>query len=243
MYNYLKELLIVCMDGYSVFRQEQKYIISRAAAAKLRERLSLALSPDSHSDGEYTVRSLYFDTPSDTDFFTKLAGTEKRRKIRLRTYGEKGSPIKLELKEKFGSLQKKTSIVISESEARELVSGNFRFLAKQGADSAAEQLYALLRSGVYRSKVLMEYSRTAFVHPLSGTRITLDARLAKSEGNLDFFGDVPLVPVWRGDAVLEVKFSGRPPDFLSGLLSPFCLTQSAVSKYCNSRKIFCDFSY
>lgn len=57
MYNYLKELLIVCMDGYSVFRQEQKYIISRADAARLRERLSLALSPGRRIEDILTMNS------------------------------------------------------------------------------------------------------------------------------------------------------------------------------------------
>ena len=233
------------MNDISVFRQEQKYVVSCETAAKLKERLSCVLKCDSNAEsGAYIVRSLYFDTVENSDFFTKLAGTENRRKIRLRTYGKSGSPTKLELKEKCGAAQKKTSVVLSQNEARALLLGNYSVLVEHHKESsAAVRLNALLRCGLYRPRVLMEYSRTAFVHPVGNTRITFDSNLSKSESNLDFFADVPLTPVFCGRTVLEVKFSRNLPVFVSELLSQFCLTQEAMSKYCNSRKIFYDFSY
>ena len=71
----------------SVFRCENKYLISYADALSLQRKLDLVLQRDCHSGEQgYTVRSLYFDSLNNLDFYTKLAGTELRKKIRLRIY-------------------------------------------------------------------------------------------------------------------------------------------------------------
>ena len=59
-----------------VLRTEKKYPLSAYQAEVLRLRLLSILTPDRHSLGRdgYLVRSLYFDSFSNSDFFEKKAG-------------------------------------------------------------------------------------------------------------------------------------------------------------------------
>ena len=71
-----------------VLRQEKKFAINIADGAVLGGRLGAIMHADVHNGTQgYVIRSLYFDTPDDQDFYDKVDGLELRRKIRLRTYG------------------------------------------------------------------------------------------------------------------------------------------------------------
>ncbi|MDD6094837.1 MAG: VTC domain-containing protein, partial [Clostridia bacterium] len=70
-------------------RCELKYYVSLADAVTLSKRLSAVLSRDSYSaNGSYRVKSLYFDSICDGDFYSKVDGDNIRKKIRLRIYDE-----------------------------------------------------------------------------------------------------------------------------------------------------------
>lgn len=57
------------------FRHELKYLLNPADAELIRERLSVVLHPDPHAEnGEYHIRSLYFDDYWDTAYEEKSAG-------------------------------------------------------------------------------------------------------------------------------------------------------------------------
>ena len=58
-------------------RHELKYFINPAELEALRARLRPVLQMDSHCVGgrPYVIRSLYFDTIYDQDYFEKAAGT------------------------------------------------------------------------------------------------------------------------------------------------------------------------
>ena len=71
-------------DMPTVLRQEEKYALATEEALCYANRFSQFLQADTHAvDGSYIVRSLYFDTPDDKDFFDKLNEQNVRRKIRL----------------------------------------------------------------------------------------------------------------------------------------------------------------
>ena len=68
-----------------VFRAEKKYILNVMEMARAEGYLDSLLLPDPHNGRYgYVVRSLYFDTVADKDFFDKKDGLETRKKIRLR---------------------------------------------------------------------------------------------------------------------------------------------------------------
>ena len=91
-----------------VLRREIKYKVSAEAASRIKCRLSNVLSGDVHNTNEgYIVRSLYFDTPANVDYYDKAAGVDYRKKIRLRIYNANADNAKLELKEKQNIFQRK----------------------------------------------------------------------------------------------------------------------------------------
>lgn len=69
---------------WRVDRVEHKYFLSPATALQLFSRLEKGLlsDPNNHTGG-YLVKSLYFDDPSDSDYYAKADGTFFHRKLRL----------------------------------------------------------------------------------------------------------------------------------------------------------------
>ena len=83
-----------------VLRKEDKYLISTPEAIRSEHMFEKILHTDKFSkDDSYTVRTLYFDTVDDRDFFDKLNEQNLRRKVRLRIYNYNDQTAKLELKQ------------------------------------------------------------------------------------------------------------------------------------------------
>ena len=84
------------MEILKTFRHEYKYVISYDEMLKLRTKFNEVLNIDRNYNG-YMIRSLYFDSVNDDDYYDKLNGEMERKKIRLRIYDPNGSLIKLGL--------------------------------------------------------------------------------------------------------------------------------------------------
>ena len=208
-------------------RIEDKYIISYDKVLLLKNAFNKVLSKDVHSQEKaYVVRSLYFDSINNRDYLTKFAGTEERQKIRIRTYDIKSNKCKLEIKKKQGALQEKISLWITKNDAKDLIDGKYMM-----------QLYC------YRPTVLVEYDRLAYTYPVNDTRITFDMNVRSSESNLKLFEECPLVPITDKVVILEVKYNGDLTDYVSRMIKAYEIDQVAISKYCESRKIFLEFNY
>lgn len=221
-----------------VNRRELKYRLNAAQVSAIRRRLSAFLLPDDHSGADgYSVRSLYFDTPADSDFWDKVDGIDCRQKIRLRIYGESG-PVKLELKQKSGGFQRKRSIPVSRAEADALIAGNWGFL-RHRQEPVAGTLYRMLLLGCYRPKCIVQYRRVALCAPENDIRVTFDCGLRASESNLDLFDySAPLYPVEPPGAVtMEVKYSGFLFSNVKLALGWEIGPQISSSKYCRARSI------
>lgn len=68
-------------------RHEYKHIINYGDYLALKSRLSIFMQTDKHSiDGQYKIRSIYFDDMNDSCYQDKINGVNKRRKYRLRYY-------------------------------------------------------------------------------------------------------------------------------------------------------------
>lgn len=227
-------------------RKEIKYVVPLGKAFAIREQLDRLLQRDEHClDGSYLVRSLYFDSVNQIDFSEKLAGVLDRKKVRLRIYDGDSSLCKLEIKQKTDDRQQKLSLIVSPSDAAELSHGNIKVL-KNYFDTSKISLkaYGIMLQGQYRPVVQIAYDRFAYKYPMYDTRITLDMNIRTTESNLDIFSpDVHYTPIMDGNAVLEVKYSGKLMGFLSVLFAQFHLTQGAYSKYCAGRPIYYDFNY
>ena len=227
-------------------RKEIKYVIPLGKALAIKEQLDRLLPRDNYcAEGAYSVRSLYFDSVNNIDFTEKLSGVADRKKVRLRIYNGNASLCKLEIKQKNDDRQQKLSLVISESDARELAHGNYSVLKEHfdGSDTGLKA-YGIMAQGLYRPAVLIEYDRLAYRYPMYDTRVTLDMNIRASESDRDLFSEKVLyTPVMRECVVLEVKYSGKLMGFLSAMLARFHLTQGTYSKYCAGRQVHYDFNY
>ena len=229
----------------SVYRRENKYILPASDISNLKFSLDKILERDKHSNkNSYIVRSLYFDSPNNIDFNTKLAGVEVRKKIRLRTYDYKSNKCKLEMKQKNGDLQHKISIWISKEDAEELINKNYSVLLNYSDNKDAILFYTTMMTGCYYPVALIEYDRIAYTYPLNNTRITIDMNVRSNESNFDLFAEKPIYNyVICNDIVLEVKYDGELLKFISNVLNKYKLNRVSVSKYCFGRKIFYDFNF
>ena len=108
-----------------VLRHERKYLLPQEEYRRLRGTLESLLPKDSHTgDSGYSIRSLYFDTLWDGDYFEKLDGVELRRKLRLRLYDPTAGHAFLEMKQKEGEYQLKRSLRLSRAAAAALAGGS-----------------------------------------------------------------------------------------------------------------------
>ena len=225
----------------TAYRSEIKYVVPIEKAVYIKECLDNLLQRDSYCiNGAYSVRSVYFESIGDNDFFDKLAGVNIRKKVRIRTYNNDKTLCKLEIKQKYGELQQKDSLIINAEDADGLLHGNFDVLKNYFDDTATSiRAYSIMRQGCYRPAVNIEYDRLAYKYPMYDTSVTLDMNVRSSETNMDIFSrSINFVPIMPESIVLEVKFNKKLIGFVSDALEQFGLTQESYSKYCCGRKVY-----
>lgn len=129
-----------------VLRNERKFMINIAEFMGKSYMLRQLLHEDPNNGPYgYIVRSLYFDTAYDSDFFEKEYGMEVRKKLRLRIYDPMGSSAILEMKQKQGQQQRKRSLRMQREDAQRLIAGDYSPLL-QYVDPFAAECYGLMLS-------------------------------------------------------------------------------------------------
>jgi len=227
-------------DTLEVSRHELKYLINYAQYITLTNSLKNVLIEDEYNGTSgYLIRSLYFDTYAETDFYHKLAGVDDRKKIRLRVYSPGDEHVKLEIKRKFCDDQVKKTAIISRAAASRLIDCDYDVLL-QYDNKIIRMIYEVMRVNHVRPVVLTEYRRTAFIHPTNNIRITLDTEIRSSETCFDIFDKNPVfTPVEDfAFALVEVKYDAFIMRWLSELLSRHDLVRSSYSKYFMSRGLY-----
>ena len=212
-------------------RHELKFLVSARSVLLLRQRLSRVMEPDPHAgpEGRYFIRSLYFDDMDYTAYREKLNGVDTRAKYRLRYYNYNDSYIAYEKKEKFRDMTRKAMAAVSRPTAEAMAARG----EAEGEDPLLTEFQALWRRGL-RPRVLVDYDRYVFVHPVGNTRVTLDLDVRTSPWKTDLFcRDLAMLPVLDpGLAVLEVKYDDQFPRHVARLLEGVPRDRAAVSKYC-----------
>ena len=216
-------------------RHEEKYILTYAQYALLRERALMALHPDPHgNNGTYTITSVYFDDPEDTGLYEKLDGLKLHSKFRVRTYDHDGSFIKLERKDKQGILTQKISAPIEQAQ--------LELLTQPGAweefSGTAQELVLQMQGKTLRPVIGIRYVRDAFYHPGSDFRLTFDRNIEVIPADMDalingdLYGKTVLEP---GNVVMEIKYGSHIPTF-ARKLTHIRAPQLSLSKYALCRE-------
>lgn len=200
--------------------------------------LEQVMQQDPHNGTHgYIIRSLYFDTVYDSDYYDKLTGIETRRKIRLRCYDPNADFAMLEMKQKQGASQLKRSLRVSREDAQRMIACDYKPLLQYNEPFAAE-CYAFMHMKAYRPKTIVQYNRKAFIAKENKIRITFDNNIVSTESNFDLFSQsLNMNPILdKSNVVLEVKFNGFILDYIRSLVNSIDKSELQVSKYFLARQ-------
>lgn len=224
----------------NMYRHEIKYFINKRQATELSLFLekNMDLDPNADDTSSYWVRSLYFDTIDNMDYYEKIIGHNIRKKIRLRIYNISTTTVKLELKNKYNNYVHKETVTISREDANKLIHGDSNPLLSYN-ENTTNKIFAFMHRNLYRPTVIIDYEREAYFYPFQNIRITLDMNLRVSFSEPDLFKkNKCMIPVFDKDVfILEIKYNHMIPIFLQRVLPNFITQRSQISKYCLGRNI------
>ena len=214
------------------FRHEWKHIINYGDMVILRQKLNAVMKTDENAvDGRYFIRSLYFDTPSDTALKEKIDGISRREKFRIRYYNFDNSVIHLEKKSKISGLCSKQSTDLTEEQVKKIINGDIGWM-KNDENALIRELYQKMTVQQLKPKTIVDYWREAFVYEAGNVRVTLDYEIKTGLGSKEFFSkDCPTVSVPDNPIVLEVKWDEFLPAVIRNAIQIGNRRSSAFSKY------------
>ena len=244
----------VTVDSMLACRYEMKYLVSEIVAAGIVEYIRPFIPPDKYSKlqrgGQYPIVSLYLDSPDLQLCRESLTGVRNRFKLRIRSYTDEPEyPRFFEIKRRINRVIMKSRARVTDKDVPLLLQG--RSLPPQGYTTDMEalnqfQLYgAAIRAGPL---ILIRYLRQAFESTTPDrVRVTFDRELHYK------VTDEPYVRLggsgWQhhdlttGHAILEIKFTGTYPVWLTRLVRLFDLDLTAISKYATSIQQACRFGF
>ncbi len=233
--------IVEIQSELKVYRHEVKYYMNKNYAYEFTEVIKKLMKKDNYSGdkGEYFIRSLYFDTYNNSDYYNKIIGVPERKKIRLRLYDIESKEVKLEIKNRYGPYMMKETVTISRDDASDLITGNSdNLLAYQSR--TANSVYRYMHDTQYRPTLLVDYEREAYTYPFDNIRITLDKNVRVNTYDFNLFDNkVNMLPVLDADIyILEVKYDNMIPYFLLNLISSIPSLRQSISKYCLGREIY-----
>lgn len=219
------------------YRHEYKHRINMADYLILNGKISLFAQPDEHCEkGPYFIRSLYFDSYADKALREKLDGISVREKFRIRCYNMDDSFILLEKKSKHKGLTLKENAPLTKSQVEQIMAGDYEFLA-QSDNLLLNEFYAKLENECLRPKLIVDYTRQAYVYAPGNVRVTFDSNIHSSVFTDDFFSkEVSAVPV-PNTIILEVKYDEFLPQIIADLLRLDGRQTASFSKYAAGRYI------
>lgn len=232
-------------DRMLACRFEMKYLIDEIKAAGIIRYIRPFLPPDRysklHRNEMYPIVSLYIDSPELQLCQESLTGQKNRFKLRVRSYTDEPEyPRFFEIKRRINQVIMKSRARVTDADVPLLLKG--RALPPQGysTDEKVLNQFHLYMTSIHAGPMVMtRYLRQAF----EGTgearvRVTFDRELCYK------ITDEPQVrlkgPGWQyhtfttAHTILEIKFTGRYPAWLSRLAQEFELEVMPVSKFATS---------
>jgi hypothetical protein len=216
-------------------RLELKYLVDLDTRLWLQEHLRCRLVPGEFVDGSgsYPVLSLYYDAESLPLYLEKLAGVERRMKVRLRCYGWSFPTTAawfLEAKHKDGPLIAKRRLELPAGRIDPLRPATWDALGAEAAPflHARESLRLEPSVGVW-------YQREVLASPAGDLRVTWDSTVrALFPGEpmgTGLLHDETRAAIREPWTVLEIKAARTLPAWLAELVCEAGLATDSVSKY------------
>jgi len=225
-------------------RLELKYQISDERALAVRDFISSYLEVDefgaTRPNLSYPVHSLYLDSPTLATFRQTINGTKNRFKLRVRFYENRPSaPVYFEIKRRMNNaIIKQRGAVRRDAvdrvlagqlpEPNEIASTDPRHLA------GIQRFLGLMTELQARPTAHVAYLREAWMSPRDNSvRVTMDRDVYFEPDPTTRMLATMLDPVhvFGRRVILELKFTGRFPDWWNELVRVFGLQQASAAKY------------
>jgi hypothetical protein len=234
----------MAQDNLQLQRFELKYLISEDVALAMRDfvRSYLVLDENSADKPNYSYpnHSLYLDSPELTLYWDVINGNKNRYKLRLRFYDDHpDSPVFFEIKRRSdNAILKQRGPVRREAivpllagqlpEQHHLLSSNPKHLV------AVQQFSRLMHQHHARPTTHVAYLREAWVSTADNSvRVTFDRDVfivPHSAPSITTAMENPVIP-WGKQVILELKFTGRFPNWFFEMVRLFGVMQCGVAKY------------
>ena len=231
-----------------MLRFEYKYFFPANQLEKLRALIQPFMQLDRHAlanGGEYTVRSIYFDTPDLECYYQKLAGVKRRNKVRLRGYNneEDQNQVFFEIKKKVDEPLYKNRAPLTFEKAIEILNGDHLenyFPKDEGSAKAlnnARRFLYHIHARQMQPVVTVIYEREPYQAILkdreNDLRITFDKNLRgvpypRLENLFDEKVSHKVNDHWF---IMEIKFNRYLPGWAKAIVIAMGLKKGPASKY------------
>ena len=218
------------------YRHEWKHVLNTGDLLVLRQRLRAVMESDPHAvNGQYYIRSLYFDNIDDKALREKNDGVNMREKFRIRLYNCNSSVIHLEKKSKRNGLGTKYSAELTAEEAQKIVDGDLDWMLRSDRP-LVQELYCKMRYQGMRPKTIVDYTREPFIFRPGNVRVTLDYDIRTGLDCTDFLNpDAVTIPAGDAPILIEVKWDEFLPSIIRDAVSVPDRRVSSFSKYAQCR--------
>lgn len=225
-------------------RLELKYLIREELVQPIRDFVSSYLELDDFSvgrpDNAYEIHSVYFDSDGLFTHRATINADKNRFKLRFRYYNDQpDSPVFCEIKQRIDNSILKRRCPVRRDAVPWIVSGQLPDPTQLFSDEprhliALQRFIELMVRLNASPRLHNHYQREAWVSPHDNSiRVTMDRNIRVEP----YFGSEAIVRmtaptcIYQPFVVLELKFTGRFPNWFNSLVSRFNLMRSAAMKY------------
>lgn len=225
-------------------RFELKYLINEEMALKVRDFVRCYIDFDEYSVGKpnysYPVHSLYLDSPDLKLYQATVNGEKNRFKLRLRFYEKRpDSPVYFEIKRRMNNTIAKQRGGVRREAVKNLLAGHLpaprQLVSEEPRHLVALQNFCELMNDLQaQPRTHVFYMREAWISRNDNSvRVTMDREIrTETEPTVHLSTHmVNPLPVFGNLVVLELKFTGRFPDWFKQLARVFGLMQCGAAKY------------
>ncbi|MCC5789688.1 MAG: polyphosphate polymerase domain-containing protein [Opitutales bacterium] len=225
-------------------RFELKYILDEQTAKGIRDFIFPYLTPDpfgaNRANFSYPVHSLYFDSPDLKLHQSTINGERNRYKLRIRFYEEEDdAPVYGEIKRRENNVIYKERCRIKRTAVRKIIAyqkpDRDELVNPEPEQERSLENFCHLFNGLRAQAIThVSYLREAWYGDQGNRiRLTLDRKVMTRPEPAGRLNPKPQggVPVFGPNVVLELKFTGRFPQWMQEMVRVFQLRQTSAAKY------------
>jgi hypothetical protein len=232
-------------------RYELKYHLSHEVALKVRDFARQYLELDEYGLNQpnlsYPVHSLYLDSDDWQIYWRTINGDKNRFKLRIRYYDDSPeTPVFFEIKRRMKDVILKQRCAVKRGGVQTALRGYMpeaEFLASKNPAErfSMERFHQLMFELNAKPKMHIAYLREAYVNSFNNeVRLTMDRCvrcMPRFDGQLLTHLDKPLACT-KDIVILELKFTGRFPNWYRDLVRTFDCFQTGAAKYVEGTTLY-----